>query len=474
MKMIAKMAWRSLARNRKRSTVTAAGIALAMAMCMATLGLMDGLSLDLIRGTTDGEVGHVQIHHPGYLAARRVGDTVSATSAELDAIRGNPRVLAASRRLYAWGYLSSAASSSGVQLMGVEPAQEMQVTRLHASVVQGEFVPREPTPWPEPAALSAQQKEMDRRLTDEAIEAAFAAIDKPASERSTAPAWRVPAEGADIAERLAPQPKRPPAVVLGAKLAANLGVGVGDKVHLLYENTLGAQGTLALRVVGVSRSGLDAVDRSRVFVNAEDMQKMLLLSGKAHEIAIRVNDPRDADAVARELAASLGSPGAREVLSWSQVRPDIMALIASNQALMGSLVFIVFLIAGAGVLNTMLVSVMERQKEISLMKALGQAPRRIVALIVLETLLLAGAACVAGLVLGGLGTWYLYHHGIDVSGFGGFSMSGVNMATVLRANLTLESALIPLVSLLVVSLLAAWMPARMAARVSAAMGMRGR
>lgn len=474
MKMIAKMAWRSLARNRRRSTVTAAGIALAMAMCMATLGLMDGLSLDLIRGTTDGEVGHVQIHHPGYLAARRVGDTVSATASDLDAVRGNPRVLAASRRLYAWGYLSSATSSGGIQLMGIEPAQEARVTRLHASLIQGEFVPGEPTPWAEPAALSEQQKETDRRLTDQAIEAAFAAIDKPGGERPASAAWRTPAEGAEIAERLAPRPKRPPAAVLGVKLAANLGVRAGDTVHLLYENTLGAQGTLPLHVVGVFRSGLDAVDRSRVFVNAEDLQKMLLLRGKAHEIAIRVENPREADAVARELAVKLGTDGTREVLSWSQVRPDIMALIASNQALMGSLVFIVFLIAGAGVLNTMLVSVMERQKEISLMKALGQAPRRIVALIVLETLLLTAAACAAGLVLGGLGTWYLYHHGIDVSGFGGFSMSGVNMATVLRANLTPESALIPLASLLVVSLLAAWMPARMAARVAVATGMRGR
>jgi len=63
-----KMAWRNLRRNRKRSIVAGAGIALAMSLCMATLGIMDGLSLDLIRGTVDGEVGHIQVHHPDYLA----------------------------------------------------------------------------------------------------------------------------------------------------------------------------------------------------------------------------------------------------------------------------------------------------------------------------------------------------------------------------------------------------------------------
>ena len=80
-----KMAWRSLARNRKRSLVTGSGIALAMAMCMATLGLMDGLSLDLIRGTVDAEVGHVQVHHPAYLETRRVADTQPASDTDLTA-----------------------------------------------------------------------------------------------------------------------------------------------------------------------------------------------------------------------------------------------------------------------------------------------------------------------------------------------------------------------------------------------------
>lgn len=466
---ITRMAWRSLGRNRRRSTVTAAGMALAMAMCMATLGLMDGLSLDLVRGTTDGEVGHVQIHHPDYPASRRVADTVPAAPADLAPVRGHAQVLDASRRLYAWGYLSGEAGSGGVQLMGIEPAHEARVTRMHTTLVQGSFVPARPTPWAQAVPLSPQQQALDRELTEQAMEQAFAALERPGA----ALRWELPAQSVAIAEQLAPRPKELPPAVLGSKLAANLDVGVGDTVHLLYENTLGAQATLALRVVGLFTSGLDANDRSRVLLHADDLQNMLLLPARAHEIAVRLHDPRAADAVVRDLAALPGGD-TRLVQSWAQIRPDILALIASNQALMGSLVFIVFLIAGIGVLNTMLVSVMERQKELSLMKALGQAPRRIVALVLLETLLLSAMACAAGLVLGGLLNAGLHRWGIDVSAFGGFSMSGVSMAPVLRASLSLESALLPPACLLVVALLAAWMPARMAARVSAAAGMNGR
>lgn len=467
-----KMAWRSLARNRKRSLVTGSGIALAMAMCMATLGLMDGLSLDLIRGTVDAEVGHVQVHHPAYLESRRVADTLPASDTDLTAARTHTEVLAVGRRLYAWGYMSTERSSAGVQLMGIDPAAEARVTRLHTTLTEGHFVPEQPTPWPRPQQLDAEQQALDRQLTDAAIEAAFADIEAGATAPRSSVSTELSQRSDQIVERLAPKPDRPPAVVLGSKLASNLGVGVGATVHLLYENTLGSQGTLALQVAGITRSGVDAVDRSRVLLHTQDLQNLLLLPGRAHELALRLHDPRRAEAVAAALQAPMEAIAPMKVQAWSSVRPDITALIASNEALMGTLVFIVFVIAGTTVLNTMLVSVMERQREVSVLKALGQAPRRIVAGVLLETLLLAGSACVIGLVLGTLANLYLQRHGIDVSGFGDFSMSGVNLAPVLRSELTLKSALLPLASLLVVSLAAAWIPARMAARIPAATGLR--
>ncbi|MDT8997733.1 FtsX-like permease family protein [Paucibacter sp. APW11] len=465
-----KMAWRSLARNRRRSVVAGAGMALAMAMCMATLGLMDGLSRDLIESTTDLEVGHVQVHHPAYLSSRRLGDTVPAAAIDLTALRQRSEIEAASARLYAWGYLSSASSAAGVQLMGIEPSQERRVTRVASKISAGEFLPVAATPWPAAHALTESQQAEDRELTESAIEQAFARFEGKAPHPAQEAAGD--AAAARMAEQLAPRPLQPPPAVLGERLAANLGVKVGDSVQLLYESTLGVQSSLDLRVVGLLSTGLEAVDRSRVLLHSQDLQQMLMLNGRAHEIAIRLHDAHAADRVAEALARAGSDTLPREVLSWSKLRPDITALIASNQALMGSLVFIVFLIAGVGVLNTMLVSVMQRQKEISLLKALGRQPAAIVRLILLETLVLAGAACAAGLLLGTACNAYLQQHGIDLSGFGSFSMSGVSVAPVLRAELSWQSALLPSASLLLVALLAAWFPAHAAARVPAAVGLR--
>lgn len=468
-----KMAWRSLSRNRRRSFVTGAGIALAVAMCMATLGLMDGLSRQLIDGTTELEVGHVQVHHPAYLSHRRLGDTLPAAAQDLAPLQQRSEVLGVSARVFAWGYLCAGSQCGGVQLMGLDPQQEARVTRLAGTLTAGEFVPQLPTPWPEPRGLSEAQQAQDRELTEAAIDDAFAQYSGQATPvRKSRPPADEQDLGGLLAEQQAPKPLQTPRVVLGSKLAANHGLKVGDRVQLLYEGSQGAQSTLDLEVVGLASTGIDAIDRSRVLLHLADLQKMLVIGEQAHELALRLREPRQAEALAQQIAAGYRDGIAREVLPWSKVRPDILALIASNQALMGSLVFIVFLIAGVGVLNTMLVTVMQRQKEISLLKALGRAPAHIVLLILTETLVLAGAACLGGLLAGALLLAWLQQHGLDLSGFGGFSMSGVNMAPVLKAELTLQSALLPLVSLLLVSLLAACFPAVAAARVPAATGLR--
>ncbi len=467
-----KMAWRSLARNRKRSLATGLGIALAMATCMSTLGLMDGLSLDLIRGTVDAEVGHIQAHHPDYLESRRMADTISPYGSQMEKVSQLGDVEAYSRRLYAWGYLTSKSNSAGVQLMGIEPLLEREVTTIHKTLVDGRYVPSEPTPWPEPRDLTTGQSQTDRALTDAAIAAAFDEIEGNSTPATSLNESTIRRETQSLVQTLAPMPSQSPSVVLGSKLASNLSAEVGSTVHLLYENDYGAQGTIDLKVVGVAHTGVDAIDRSRVLIHLNDAQNLLLLKEQAHEVAIRLRDPREAVALAREVQTILNDLGPVKVQAWSEVRPDITALISSNEALMGTLVFIVFLIAGTAVLNTMLVAIMERQKEVSVLKALGQRPSRIVLGVLLETLLLSLAACAVGLVVGVAANLYLQRYGIDVSGFGEFSMSGVNLNPVLRSELTPTAFVLPLVSLIVVSLLAAWIPARIAAKTPVAIGMR--
>ncbi|QDQ25960.1 ABC transporter permease [Chitinimonas arctica] len=472
MNAIARIAFRNLGRNRRRTLITGAGIALGVGMCIAVLGIMEGLSAELINGTTDGQLGHIQVHHPDYLGRRQLLKTVSEAPAVSQRIASQAGVEAVSGRLYGWAYLSFRQRAVGVQLLGVEPGAEGRVTRLPRQIVAGNFLPPAATPWPASHQLSAAQQAHDKALTEQAIANAFDQLERLDGGKETAAPAGLAAQTQAIVEQIAPSPSQPPAVVLGSKLASNLGARPGDLVTLLYENAQGAQLSLMVKVVGISRTGTDLLDRTRTLLHLADLQQMLGLPGQVHELAIRARQPQQAQALAGQLQQLLKDGQPLAVQDWSALRPDILALITSNRMLMGSLVFIVFLIAGSGVLNTMLMSVLERQKELSMMKALGLSAPGVTALVLLETLALTLLASLTGLLLGLGLILYLQQVGWDIRHFGEFSLSGVEVAPVLRARLTAGGLLIPLLAMWVISLLAALHPAIRAARISPALGMR--
>ncbi|MEH6459111.1 ABC transporter permease [Chitinimonas sp. JJ19] len=472
MNAIARIAFRNLGRNRRRSLITGAGIALGVGMCIAVLGIMEGLSAELINGTTDGQLGHIQVHHPDYLSRRQLLKTVQQAPVLSEKVAAQPGIAAVSGRLYGWAYLSYRQRAIGVQLLGVDPVHEGAVTRMPRQIVAGSFLPAAPTPWPASKQLSEAQAAQDRALTEQAIASAFDQIEQlDAAPAVPAPAG-LAAQTQAIVEQIAPTPSKPPAVVLGNKLARNLGVRPGDLVTVLYENAQGAQLSLQVQVVGISRTGTDLLDRTRALLHLADLQQMLGLQEQVHELAIRAQQPQQAQALAASLQQVLSGGQALSVQDWAALRPDILALITSNRMLMGSLVFIVFLIAGSGVLNTMLMSVLERQKELSMMKALGLSAPGVTWLVLLETLLLTLLATAAGLVLGLGLILYLQQVGWDIRSFGEFSLSGVEVAPVLRAELTASGVVIPLVAMWLIAILAALHPAIRAARISPALGMR--
>ncbi|BBN83577.1 hypothetical protein PA25_35620 [Pseudoalteromonas sp. A25] len=462
-----RLAWRNLLRNTKRSSVTALGITLGIGFCITTLAIMDGLSHDLITGTTQGQVGHIQVHEQDYLAKRQLQQTIENNSQVLLELRDLNSVKAAAARLYSFGYLSKDDKSIGVSLLGVEPKHERQVTSLAEQIVDGSFI-SEPTPWPKGQALSEAQLALDEQLTEQAIANAFAELDGLDTTSN-----ELQLHTNELIDTLAPLPFTLPQVVLGVKLAKNLQANVGDEITLLFETAQGAQQSLQLQVAGISRQGTDLIDRTRMIFHLEDLQKLLQLPNQSHEIAISTMNLQKVDFAQQVISDVLGSSYPQlSVQTWSQLRPDILALIQSNQALMGTLVFIIFLIAGVGVMNAMLVSVMERRKELSLLKALGLKGPNVVWLVTVETLVLTFVASIAGLAMGIVLGSYLQKYGWDISQFGEFSLAGVGMTSALKAKLTLNNLLIPVIVMFVIALLAALYPAFSAARLEPAQGMR--
>jgi ABC-type lipoprotein release transport system permease subunit len=458
--LVLRIAWRNLGRNRRRTLITGVGIALGAAMCIGAIGILDGLDKQIVTSVTDAELGHVQVHAKEYVRSRKLHDAFDPTGLVAE-IEHTPDVVGVAPRVYGWGFAAKDTQSAGVQLMGLDPAREPAVTRLLA----GHTLPADPTPWKKSQPLTAEQRARDAALTKAATDAAISEIENLA----TPSAATVSDETRALLAQIAPRPDAPLPALLGAALAKKLRVAPGDTIDVLSQDDNGVQVDVQVRVVGTLHMSNDALDRTRVVMNWRDLQHMLALDTRVHELAIRVDDPERAASVAAALHHT-PSLAPLDVEAWSQLRPDALAIVGANDALSATLVFLIFLVAGLGVTNTMLMSILERKRELGVLKALGMRPAMLMAMVVAETVFLATVAATIGLVAGLGIDEYLLHVGLHTSA-ATFSLAGANVGT-LHAAITVKGLVLPVAALIGMALVAALYPAISAARVQPAVGMR--
>jgi ABC-type lipoprotein release transport system permease subunit len=263
-------------------------------------------------------------------------------------------------------------------------------------------------------------------------------------------------------------------LLVGAPLAERLGVEVGDKVVFMAQPP-GADDMVSRlhRVTGIFRTGAASVDGSLALTTVAAAQQVLQADDAVHQLALHLDDPRDTE---RALAAVRGLPlGEAEVLSWDQAVPDILTFI--DMKLFGSHVMSGFLlvIVALGIVNTVLMSTLERTREFGVMLAIGLTPGRLMRLVLLEAALLGTVGGLAGIALGALLSWPLATHGLDYSAFMGDAMevAGVVTSSRLIAVFDLPTMLLYGLGGVVVSTAAALYPALTLRRLQPVDALRG-
>ena len=265
-----------------------------------------------------------------------------------------------------------------------------------------------------------------------------------------------------------------PQILIGDQLARILMVKPGDRLGLDILTRDGFPMDEMVEVAGLFNSGMDNLDRSLTFVHlrmAWDPQLMNLVEPASgtpliHELAVRLDDGADNVAVAARLERRLS--GLRlSAWPWQKVEPAMASMVKLQDASVAILLVIILAIAALGTMNTMLMSVFERIREFGVLKSVGMRPWFVARLILLETLLMTLVSMVLGGILGLALTGWLYYHGLDFSSLmpDGFSYQGIVIDPVWRAVLTVDTLLVPLALMSVVSLIVAVWPAVRAARI---------
>jgi lipoprotein-releasing system permease protein len=494
MMSLLRLAWRNLGRNRRRTLATGVSLTFGMSLCIASFGLVDGMNAQMLHALTRLDLGHVQVHHRDFVGKKKSEAQIEQPAAVLEAAHANPAVRGVAPRIYTFALVSGQGKSTGIELVGVDPDKEQAVTEMHRELIEGAYLETAPTPWPAGRELSEAELSADEGLTEAAEDDAAAEIDEligldgegadetdPSAETAgSEPKDRPPLDDAaarrarslKLAAALHPPPDRPLQVVLGSSLAKVLGVSVGSELYAAAATTDGMTESSFLRVQGIYQTGTQQYDRHRAYLHIEDVRRLAHIKTGVHEVAMVLESSDLGPSVAADLAARIGHDEL-VVRSWNVVRPDVAMMMQLNDVSTAIMVFIIFFVATLGVVNTMLMAVFERTRELGVLKAIGMSARKLMTLVVVETIMLVLVASVVGAGLGLALDGYMVRYGVDLTSLtGGFSLAGIGINPVIYGVITPKGVVLPVVTLAVTCLLASLYPAWRAARMQPAVGMR--
>ena len=262
--------------------------------------------------------------------------------------------------------------------------------------------------------------------------------------------------------------------VVGARLLHELQIRPGQKFVGTAQNEDGTLHSELLRVRGVVNSGMKDIDSSLILVGIGRAAQLTGNSGSVHELAVILADAGLEATVHRQIAAQLAQGQDILAVSWEEAMPNLANAIKLDYASQKFIFMIILLIVAIGVINTLLMSVMERMREFGVILAMGSRPMTLRCMIMLEAVILGLLAAAIGTVLGSLATWYLVAVGIDLADLvpETLEFGGVVFDPVMRASWDPAWMLRIAVYVVCLTLLAAAYPAIKAGRTTPVEGMR--
>lgn len=216
---------------------------------------------------------------------------------------------------------------------------------------------------------------------------------------------------------------RPPSqLLMGNKLAAKLHLKVNNKVIMTFQDPNGELTAAAFRICGIFSAANSAIEENLVYVNQQEMDTLALLNGQIHEIAILLFNNNDLEPVSQSLK-DLNS--GNKVETWKELSPELRLMIDSFGQYMLIIIGVILVALVFGIINTMLMAVLERYRELGVLMAIGLNKRKVFKMIMTETFFMTGLGCAAGLPLARLTIFITSRNGINLSKFSeGLAMYG--------------------------------------------------
>jgi ABC-type lipoprotein release transport system permease subunit len=257
-------------------------------------------------------------------------------------------------------------------------------------------------------------------------------------------------------------------IVFGSRLAKKLNMEVGNRIVLSFQDIDGALVSSAFTVTGIITSASPNLDERQVFVRGSDLRELLGDQDLYHQVLIRTIDENLSQGLAAGLNSRFDGISAE---TWYQISPELMFYSQTGNMVIYIVMGVILLALAFGILNTMLMSIHERFREIGMLLAIGMNKIRVFAMITIESVLLTLTGASLGMVFAVMLIWYMSGSGLDL-GFFGDGVQQFGFDTVIYPSIGVaEFAGITLL-VVITALIAAIYPAFKALRIPPAQAIR--
>ena len=255
-------------------------------------------------------------------------------------------------------------------------------------------------------------------------------------------------------------------VLLGAWLAEDLGVKVGDVVTVRTRTRLGAYQAVDLEVKGILNCPNPQINKGTAFMPISLVNREMEMDGRVTEVVLGLPEWTSQEGRLLPLTVQIEKTFPDLVVeNWKELAKDFVAVSEGKRGGTSVLLFLIFIIAAVGISNTMLMAVYERIREIGMMRAMGMKDSSIRLAFLLEAGGIGFLGSLVGVALGALFTFFMVRYGLDYSGIIGRMDVGYRITGVFRAAWDIKAMILAFFFGVIVSMLVAFIPAHRALKM---------
>ena len=401
--MIWKTAWKNVWRNKVRSLVVIISVTIGIFGGVFAVAIMNGAIVQRVDAALNDEIAHVHINDPAFRDNYDIQLNIPKPEQVLSTVRETPGVNAVTSRTVITGMANTATKSAGVQILGIDPASEKEVFRLYETTIPGTGNFFETESRYQLAYIGhelAKELNIIRYRIDQEVLDSLAVKEVPKEVLDKL----VPFTGKRFKSEKAFKKEIKGALTLkeqhefgGLIREEAWSFRARSKMTLTFLDINQVQTGAVFRIAGIFDIKNSMYEMSEVLVKNTDLMALTgMATDEFHQMIIRLDDLEDTEAVTASLKEKLPD---LEVMHWKEIQPDLAMMTDMVQKFYAIFMVVILAALAFGIVNTMLMVVLERTKELGMLTAIGMNKKRVFNMIMLESVFLSLVGGVVGMAI---------------------------------------------------------------------------